>query len=100
MAERGVWVKIDDVCEPIREENWSLYWQENKSESEEFERLLREPLEVLKEEVDEIEDDWHVITQIVNHHIPIKKSPICLVGMVMPEDKIALLIFYKHRPEG
>jgi hypothetical protein len=95
--ERAEWTKLDDVSEQIRDENWSLYWQENKSESDRFEAMLRDPLGVLREEIDEIEDDWNIFTQVVNHHIPIKKSWVCLVAMVMPEEKAALLTYYKHR---
>jgi len=100
MAERGEWIKLDDVCEEIAEESWSLYWGEAKSESEYFERLLREPLDVLVEEIDGIELDWHVITHVVNHHIPLKRNLVCRVLMVMPEIKTAQLTYYKHPVEG
>ena len=96
MAERGDWIKLDDVCKEIEEETWSLYWGEAKSESEYFERLLREPLEVLVEEIVEIDRDWHIITHFVNHHIPIRKSLVCRVLMTMPELKTAQLTYYKH----
>lgn len=100
MPERGEWIKLDDVAEQIREENWSLYWGEAKSESEYFERLLREPLAVLVEELDEVEDDWHVISQFINHHFPHYVNWVCRVAMVMPEVKTVLVTFYKHPAEG
>jgi hypothetical protein len=96
MAERGEWIKLDDVCEQIAEESWSLYWGEAKSESEYFERLLREPLPVLVEEIEGIDMEWHVISNLVNHHIPFRQNLVCRVLMVMPELRLAHLTYYKH----
>lgn len=96
MADYGEWVKLDDVSEQIREENWSLYWAEAKSESDRFEQLLRDPLSILVEDLDEVEDDWHVISQFINHHLPHRQNLVCRVAMVMPEIKTALLTYYKH----
>lgn len=96
MDEYGEWVKLDDVSEQIRDENWSLYWAEAKSESDRFEGLLRDPLSILVEELDEVEDDWHVISQFVNHQFPHIRNEVCRVAMVMPEIKTALLTYYKH----
>ena len=71
MADEGSeWVKLDDVSDQVRGENWSLYWGEAKSDSDYFARLLREPLAVLQEEIDGVGPDWRVITQMVNHHVP------------------------------
>jgi len=100
MDERSEWVKLDDVSEQIRNENWSLYWAEAKSESDRFEQLLRDPLPILVEELDEVEDDWHVISQFISHHFPHRQSLVCRVVMVMPEIKTALLTYYKHPAEG
>jgi len=100
MDERSEWVKLDDVSEQIREENWSLYWAEAKSESDRFERLLRDPLSILAEELDEVEDDWHVISQFINHQFPHHQSPVCRIAMVMPEIRTVLLTYYKHPAEG
>jgi hypothetical protein len=96
MDYSGEWVKLDDVSEEIRNESWSLYWAEAKSESDRFEQLLRDPLPILVEEIDEVEGDWHVMSQFVSHHFPHKKSLVCRVAMVMPELKTVLLIYYKH----
>ncbi|HEU5252619.1 MAG TPA: hypothetical protein VFU16_04735 [Solirubrobacterales bacterium] len=99
MEGRDEWIKLDDVSEQIREENWSLYWAETKTESDRFELLVRDPLRILVEELDEVEEDWHVISQFINHHFPHKQNWICRVVIVMPEIKTALLTYYKH-PEG
>ncbi len=99
MADEGSeWVKLDDVSDQVRGENWSLYWGEAKSDSDYFARLLREPLAVLQEEIDGVGPDWRVITQMVNHHVPYVSDAVCRVALVMPEEKTVLLIFYKHRP--
>jgi hypothetical protein len=100
MDQRGDWVKLDDVSEQIRDESWSLYWAETKSESDRFESLMRDPLSILSEEIEEIEDDWRVISQFINHHIPFRQSLVCRVAMVMPEVKTVLLTYYKHPAEG
>jgi hypothetical protein len=100
MAERGEWIKIDDAVSEIAEESWSLYWGEAKSESEYFERLLREPLDVLVEEIDGIDREWHVISTVINHQFKIDRSLVCRVLMVMPEIKTAQITYYKHPAEA
>lgn len=95
----GSWVNLDEVSPEIRDESWSLYWGEASSESDYFDRLLREPLAVLQEEFEPIGPDWHVITNVVNHHVPLRSNIVCRVAMVMPIHKTVLLIFYKHGPQ-
>jgi hypothetical protein len=90
-------VKLDDVSPEIAEENWSLYWAEAKSESAYFERFLREPLTVLKDEIPGLDDSWRVTTNVVNHHVPLTQNTVCRVSMVMPEEKLVLNLLYKHR---
>ncbi len=96
MDQQGAWVKLDDVSPEIRDETWSLWWGETKSESRYFEQLLRHPLAVLSHELDGVGDDWHVITNIINHHVALQQDTVCRLAMVMPEQKTVLLVFYKH----
>ena len=63
-----------------------------------FARLVREPLAVMREEIDDVGEDWHVITNFINHHVPFHTDAVCRVAMVMPEEKTVLLTLYKHRP--
>jgi len=93
------WVKIDDVSPDIEAESWSLYWGEAKSTSPYFERLLRDPLAVLRDEIEGVGHDWHVTTQMLNSHIPHTVDAVCRIAMVMPEEKAVQLLFYKHRAE-
>jgi hypothetical protein len=97
--EENEWVKIDDAAPDIAEESWSLYWGEAKSSSPYFEKLLRQPLAVLRDEIEGVGSDWHVTTQMINSHVPFTTSPVCRVAMVMPEEKEVLLLLYKHRAE-
>jgi hypothetical protein len=92
-------VKLDDVSPDIAEESWSLYWAETKSTSAYFERFLREPLAVLKDEIPGVDDTWHVSTNVVNAHVPLTQNTVCRVSMVMPDEKLVLNLLYKH-PQG
>ena len=49
-------------------------------------------------QLEEIEEDWHVITNNINHHVPIWESIVCRVAMVMPAQSTVLLVLYKHGP--
>jgi hypothetical protein len=91
-------VRIDDSVPEIADENWSLYWSEMKSTSDYFEMLLRQPLAVVKDEIPQVDDTWHVTTQVLNHHVPLTRDPVCRLTMVMPEEKMVLNLLYKHRP--
>jgi hypothetical protein len=93
-------VKIDDLSPDIAEEGWSLYWAETKSTSEYFREFLLDPLTVLTNEIPEVDRSWHLITNVINHHVPLKQNLVCRVSMVMPEDKTVLNILYKHREAG
>jgi hypothetical protein len=95
---KSVWVKFDDLSSDIRDEAWSLYQGEAKSDSEYFGRLLRNPLPILMEELEGVESDWHVITNLINHHVSFEGDAVARTAMVMPEEKTVVLTFYKHRP--
>jgi hypothetical protein len=88
--------KLDDVSEEIREEPWSLYWSEDKSDSANFENFIRNPIPELKEHIPEIDDSWEVVTTLANHERGFMVDAYCRTSMVIPEKKLVINTVYKH----
>lgn len=94
-----LWKKLDDVSDDIRDEPWSMYWREWKSNSDEFRDFLEYPVGVLAEEIDEVAPDWTVTTTIANHNVGLRRNPICIVAITVPEERRVYLWLYKHDPD-
>ena len=90
------WVLIDDHVQEIANEPWSLSWREWKSGTKEFEDFLHNPLPVIKQDFPQVEADWRVVTEIVNHERSLLGSAVCNGCMIMPENKTVKLTLYKH----
>ncbi|MFE9883274.1 hypothetical protein [Streptomyces sp. NPDC005784] len=99
VRDTKLWTKIDDVSQEIRDEPWSMYWREWKTGSDPFEEFLHDPVGVLAEEIAEVGPDWTVTTTVANHQVGLRASPICIVAMVVPNERRAYLWLYKHEPE-
>ena len=92
------WVSIDAVSDEIRAEPWNLSWREWHSEDDDFGRFLHEPLAVLAEDFEEVDDGWTVSTQVVNHQHGLRYTDVCTLVILMPNYRTALLTLYKHGP--
>ncbi|WP_374772085.1 hypothetical protein OG756_02095 [Streptomyces sp. NBC_01310] len=99
MSKTEFWTRIDEP-EQIRDEPWKMYWREWKTGSEAFEKFLHDPIGVLVDEIRVVQPDWSVTTTVANHQVGLSRSPICIVAMVVPEERRVYLWLYKHAPEA
>lgn len=90
------WIRIDDHVKEIESEPWSLYWHEWKSVTQEFEDFLHNPLPVLEQEIVEVQSDWHVTTEVINHEIGLVSNAVCKLAMIIPSMKTVKIMFFKH----
>jgi hypothetical protein len=79
------WEKLDNVSKNIAEEPWSLYWNEFKSGTKEFENFLHDPLKTLVTAVDGVDRKFTVNTTVVNHEKGLNLSAVCSLCIVDPE---------------
>ncbi|MFI5260917.1 MAG: hypothetical protein ACHQZR_00015 [Candidatus Limnocylindrales bacterium] len=70
-----------------------------KSSSPDSERFIHDPLQVLVEEIDEVGDDWHVTTFVVNHHRTLSRIYMYVMVTVAPVEKTVGVTIYKVRPD-
>lgn len=92
----ALWEKLDNVSQNIANEPWSLYWNEMKSGSHEFEDFLHNPLPTLIKVLDGVDDTWTVETKIRNHEKGLLINAVCTVAMADPQKKIVYLTLFKH----
>ncbi|ADQ69399.1 hypothetical protein C499_12535 [Halogeometricum borinquense DSM 11551] len=90
------WVSIDESVPEIDEEPWNLYWHEFKSGSDEFEKFIHNPLAVLANSIEEVDESFHITTNIVNHHRGLAMTEVCTMPMVMAEYETVHVLLYKH----
>lgn len=91
------WVKVDDFIREILEEPWSMYWAEMKSTSEEFLDFLKDPIKSLSSDIEDVDNDFQVTSEILNHDAGLTECAVCTVGIVMPIEKRVKIMMYKHR---
>ena len=92
----ATWDKLDDVNKNIANEPWSMYWNEMKSGTQEFEDFLHEPLKVLCGALDGVDESFTVQSNILNHEVGLVNSIVCQVAIVDYQKKIVYLTLYKH----
>lgn len=68
------WQRIDDVSKDIADEPWSMYWNEMKSGTEEFEEFLHKPMRVLQNTLDGVDNSFTIQTNILNHEIGLERQ--------------------------
>lgn len=90
------WEKLDDVSKSIANEPWSLYWNEMKTGTPEFEAFLLDPLSHLVGNLAGVTKEWTVQTNILNHEISLRHDPACELALVDPQKNIVYLTIYKH----
>ena len=90
------WVRVDDSVPEIADEPWSLFWHEFKSDAVEFDRILKDPLSVLKQDFPEIDETWNINTELLNHQAGLLLSAVCSATFVFPEIKMVKILYYKH----
>jgi hypothetical protein len=91
------WEKLDDVSENIKNEPWSLYWSEMKTDTPEFEQFLHDPLSELVGSLSGVTRAWTVQTNILNHEFGLLGSSACKLALVDPDKNVVYLTIYKHR---
>ena len=90
------WEKLDDVSSNIAQEPWSLYWNEMKSGSREFEDFLHDPLSRMVGVFSDVDKSWSVQTNIIGHEIGLSEDLVCKLALVDPRRKTVFLTLYKH----
>lgn len=92
------WIELDLsglAPPPIR---FRLFAKRLKSSSPDAERFLHDPLRVLVEEIDEVRDDWHITTFIVNHHRTLSRIHLYVMAVVAPDEGTVAVTIYKENP--
>jgi hypothetical protein len=90
------WEKLDDVSKSIADEPWSLYWREFDAASDEFRKFMDDPISVLASEIDEVQSDWRVQTNIFGHQIGLTRGAVCTPTITDPRSKTVMVSMYKH----
>lgn len=90
------WVDVGAQVRELNEESWNQYWTEmTAAESMEF---LKDPKTPLVEE-GLIGEDFRIQTHLINTDVSIAgaaDSPSCKTLLVFPDEKLALLMVYRH----
>jgi hypothetical protein len=90
------WEKLDDVSQNIKDEPWSLYWNEMKTGTPEFEQFIHDPLSSLTGALAGVTQTWTVQTNILNHEAGLMVSHACQLALVDPGKNTVYLTIYKH----
>ncbi|MCZ0963497.1 hypothetical protein [Paracoccus benzoatiresistens] len=90
------WKPVDTFDKDIDAEPWSMFWREVKSESDEFRLFITNPLSQMVGVLPEVEKDWSVKTNILNHEIGFTQNMVCTVAIVDGRSKTVFLSLYKH----
>lgn len=93
------WTPLDSKNKDIANEPWSLFWSESKSDSKEFNNFLMNPLSELMNDFGEIQKDWIVRTNIINHEVGFGTNLVCKIMILDPDSKTAFITLYKHQIE-
>ena len=90
------WYELDDRNKSISAEPWNLYWSESKTGMPDFEDFLHDPISMLSQDINEIDETWSIISTIVNHEVGLQNSISCQILMADPRKKVAYLTYFKH----
>jgi hypothetical protein len=93
-SKRSKWTNVSQHIKELKEETWTQYFIEmTAAESLNF---LADPKTHLLEE-GLIKKDYRIQTTVVNTDIPSSVAgPTCQALFVFPEEKLALIMIYRH----
>jgi hypothetical protein len=67
-----------------------------KSGTERADRMLTDPLAALKDDFEQVDDRWTVVTTIVNHETSMAMQERCYLVVLMHRERRAFCMVYKH----
>ena len=96
--KKSRWINVSQHVKELSEETWTQYFAEmTAAESLKF---LADPKEhLLKEGL--IKEGYRIQTTVVNTDISSSVAgPVCHGLFIFPEEKLALILVYRHPPKG
>ncbi|HEX8145277.1 MAG TPA: hypothetical protein VF553_22105 [Pyrinomonadaceae bacterium] len=97
-TRKSRWTNVSQHIKELREETWTQYFTEMTA-AESLKFLADPKTHLLREGL--IKEDYRIQTTVVNTDVPSSVAgPTCKALFVFPDEKLALIIVYRHPSKG